>query len=42
MEAPSAGAFWKQVKRFSDPAPIPVSVSANDLKKVFGKRNQNH
>ncbi|KAJ7618830.1 hypothetical protein DFH06DRAFT_994921, partial [Mycena polygramma] len=38
MEAPSAGAFWKQVKRLSDPAPIPVSVSASDLKDVFESR----
>jgi hypothetical protein len=38
MEAPSTGAFWKQVKRLSDPAPIPVSVSANDLKQVFESR----
>ncbi|KAJ7196334.1 hypothetical protein B0H12DRAFT_1020251, partial [Mycena haematopus] len=38
MEAPSAAAFWKQVKRLSDPAPIPASVSANDLKNVFESR----
>ncbi|KAJ7110402.1 hypothetical protein C8R44DRAFT_633951, partial [Mycena epipterygia] len=38
MDAPSAGAFWKEVKRLSDPAPVPVSVTAHDLKEVFEAR----
>ncbi|KAJ7719710.1 hypothetical protein B0H16DRAFT_1336489, partial [Mycena metata] len=38
LEAKSTGAFWKQVKRLSDPAPVPVSVSAQALKEVFEAR----
>jgi ribonuclease HI/exonuclease III len=38
MDAPSPGAFWKQVKRLSDPAPVPISVSAHSLKEVFEAR----
>ncbi|KAJ6492265.1 hypothetical protein C8R45DRAFT_825285 [Mycena sanguinolenta] len=38
MDAPSKAAFWKVVKRLSDPAPIPISVTAHDLKSVFEKR----
>ena len=38
MEAPSTGAFWKEVIRLIDPAPVPISVTADNLKDVFEKR----
>ncbi|KAJ6461555.1 hypothetical protein C8R47DRAFT_993465, partial [Mycena vitilis] len=38
LEAPSAAAFWKEVKRLVDPAPTPLSVTADSLKEVFEKR----
>jgi hypothetical protein len=38
LEAPSAAAFWKEVKRLIDPAPIPISATADNLKDVFEKR----
>ncbi|KAJ7601402.1 hypothetical protein DFH06DRAFT_1026142, partial [Mycena polygramma] len=38
LEAPSAAAFWKEVKRLIDPAPTPLSVTADSLKDVFEKR----
>lgn len=38
IEAKSTGAFWKQVKRLSDPALAPISVTAQALKEVFEAR----
>ncbi|KAJ7737998.1 hypothetical protein B0H16DRAFT_1221905, partial [Mycena metata] len=38
MEAPSAAQFWKEVKRLIDPAPVPISVTADSLKDVFERR----
>jgi hypothetical protein len=35
LEAPSAAIFWKEIKKLSDPAPIPVSVTAEALRDVF-------
>jgi hypothetical protein len=38
MEASSAAEFWKYIKRFIDPAPNPISVTADSLKDVFERR----
>jgi hypothetical protein len=38
LEAPTAAVFWKEIKRLADPAPIPVSVTAEALRNVFEKR----
>ncbi|KAJ7737793.1 hypothetical protein DFH07DRAFT_752880, partial [Mycena maculata] len=38
LDAPSAAIFWKEIKKLSDPAPIPVSVTAEALRNVFEKR----
>ncbi|KAJ7827976.1 hypothetical protein B0H14DRAFT_2367292, partial [Mycena olivaceomarginata] len=38
LEAPSAAVFWKEIKKLADPAPIPVSVTAESLRNVFEKR----
>jgi hypothetical protein len=38
MEAPSAGEFRKEVKWLIDPAPNPISVTAESLKEVFERR----
>ncbi|KAF8123832.1 hypothetical protein K438DRAFT_1792021 [Mycena galopus ATCC 62051] len=38
MEASSAAEFWKHVNRFIDPAPNPISVTADSVKDVFEPR----
>jgi ribonuclease HI len=38
FDAPTTGVLWNEIRRISDPAPIPISVSADDLKTVFEKR----
>ncbi|KAJ7261384.1 hypothetical protein B0H12DRAFT_1013544, partial [Mycena haematopus] len=38
LEAPTRGAFWKEIKRLADPKPAPISVTADELKDVFEKR----
>lgn len=38
MDAPSMGEFWKEVTRLIDPAPNPISVTADSLRDVFERR----
>ncbi|KAJ6543113.1 hypothetical protein B0H19DRAFT_1077126 [Mycena capillaripes] len=38
LNAPSAAIFWKEIKRLCDPAPIPISVTAESLRNVSEKR----
>ncbi|KAJ7983200.1 hypothetical protein DFH06DRAFT_1123206 [Mycena polygramma] len=38
VNAPSSGAFWKEIKRLADPKPDPVIVTAEALRGVFEKR----
>jgi hypothetical protein len=40
MDAPLMGGFWKEVinTRLIDPAPNPISVTADNLKDVFERR----
>ncbi|KAJ6497211.1 hypothetical protein C8R47DRAFT_972592, partial [Mycena vitilis] len=38
MDAPSRAIFWKVIKKFADPRPAPISVTADELKDVFEKR----
>lgn len=38
FNAPSSGAFWKEVKRLADPKPSPIAVTSNILREVFEER----
>jgi hypothetical protein len=38
MEAPGRANFWKEIKRLADSKPVPISVTAEELKDVFEKR----
>ncbi|KAJ7934008.1 hypothetical protein B0H13DRAFT_2306041 [Mycena leptocephala] len=38
FNAPSSGAFWKEIKRMADPKPDPIAVTAESLREVFEKR----
>jgi hypothetical protein len=38
FNAPSSGAFWKEIKRLADPKPDPIMVTADSLRDVFEKR----
>ncbi|KAJ7631559.1 hypothetical protein DFH06DRAFT_912470, partial [Mycena polygramma] len=38
MDAPNRAVFWKVIKKFADPRPAPISVTADELKEVFEKR----